>query len=206
MACQYYAVRMLANLYAKNFEHPIAKFAKKRQKNGEFVPAPTAISRYHFMDESFHTTISGLVAKDLYREFNVPNSYEKFVSNSIFYRMQTGILGGLSAVSPFRFYSDDCSYIELVYDVLRSPIFRFSASEAKHWLRRCLCEEHDGLHAGTANRQRLLKHLNDFFSPIDYLWKINREMGVMANRGSIEATLKMNGKTCEQYLASANVS
>ncbi|MEL6453302.1 MAG: hypothetical protein AAFQ40_01130 [Cyanobacteria bacterium J06623_5] len=199
MACQFYTVRMIANLYLKNMEHAIAKYAKRLENAGDFVPAPTAISRYHFLDESFHTTISRLLAKDLYKAFEKPTRYEKLVANSVIYKMQKGTLGGLSAVLPHRYFPDDFTIFELLYQLLRSPVFAFSQSEARLWMARCLCEEHEGLHIAAANRQRLLKELRDFFASVDYLSPANCQMDEMASRGEISAALKQNKQTFDQF-------
>lgn len=204
MACQFYTIRMIANLYLKNMEHAIAKYAKGLENTNTFVPAPTAISRYHFLDEAFHTTISRLLAKDLYREFLAPNAYEKLVANSIITKMQKGTLGGLSAVLPHRYFSDDPTIFELLYQLLQSPVFGFSPLAAQHWMQRCLCEEHEGLHVAAANRQRLLKDLQSFFSEIGYLNANNREMTDMAQKGSIDSALAQNAQTFAEFFEAAH--
>ena len=199
MACHFYTVRMIANLYLKNMEHAIAKYAKQLQNAGSPVPAPTAISRYHFLDEAFHTTISRLLARDLYREFPKPTVYENIVANSVLHKMQTGTLGGLSAVLPHRYFADDFMLIELLFQVFQSPVFGFSVSEAKHWIERCFCEEHEGLHVAAANRARLLKELKTFFADVDYLFPVNRQMDAMRIRGQVSSTLKQNRQTFEDF-------
>ena len=199
MACHFYTVRMIANLYLKNMEHAIARYAKRLENKGDFVPAPTAISRYHFLDEAFHTTISRLLAKDMYKAFAAPTAYEKAVANSVLYKMQTGTLGGLSAVLPHRYFGDDFTLVELLFQLFQSPVFGFSKSEAKHWLKRCFCEDHQGLHVAAANRARLLKELKTFFSDIVYLWPVNRQMSAMSSRGAVEAALAQNKRTLSNF-------
>ena len=199
MACQFYAIRIIANLYLKNMEHPIAKYFKKLENQGEFIPAPTAVSRYHFLDESFHTTISQLLAKDLYKDFAKPTAYERFVANFGIYMLQRGTLGGLSGVLPHRFFADDYTIMELVYRLLQAPLFGLSAQDALHWMERCFCQEHDGFHVTFQNRQRLLSELQRFFEDVDYLWTVNREMHVMAARGSIDQALQSNRKTFQKF-------
>ena len=199
MACHFYTVRMIANLYLKNMEHAIAKYAKQLKNAGSPIPAPTAISRYHFLDEAFHTTISRLLARELYREFHKPTVYESIVANSVLYKMQTGTLGGLSAVLPHRYFADDFTLLELVSQLLQSPLFGFSITETKDWMERCFCEEHQGLHIAAANRARLLKELKTFFADVDYLWSVNRRMDAMSKRGSIGSTIKQNRKTFEEF-------
>ncbi|MEL7351421.1 MAG: hypothetical protein AAF171_13620 [Cyanobacteria bacterium P01_A01_bin.116] len=199
MACQFYTIRMIANLYLKNMEHAIAKYARRLENDSAPVPAPTAISRCHFLDEAFHTTISRLLARDLYRVFDQPSAYESAVANSILLKMQKGTLGGLSAVLPHRYFADDFTIFELLYQLLQSPVFGFNSAEAQHWMKLCLCAEHTGIHVAAANRERLLKELKDFFCDIPYLWSVNREMSAMAGRGTIETTLAQNKKALENF-------
>ncbi|MGA7937097.1 MAG: hypothetical protein WCA35_26325, partial [Kovacikia sp.] len=199
MACHFYAMRIIANLYLKNMEHTIVKYFKKLQKHEEFIPAPTAISRNHFLDEAFHTTISHLIAKDMYRDFAKPTAYERFIANLGILMLQRGTLGGLSAVLPHRYFADDFPIMELVYRLLQSPLFGMSATDALLWMERCFCNEHEGFHLASRNRQRLLSDLRHFFEGVDYLWPGNREMLVMAARGSIKQAIEKNRKTFAQF-------
>jgi hypothetical protein len=199
MACHFYAIRFIANLYLKNMEHAIVKYFKKLQYRQEFIPAPTAISHNHFLDEAFHTTISQLIAKDMYKDFAHPSAYERFIANVAILALQRGTLGGLSAVLPHRYFPDDFAIMELVYRVLQSPVFGISETDALSWIERCFCQEHDGFHLADSNRQRLLTDLRHFFSELDYLWPVNREMQVMANRGSITQALHRNRQTFAQF-------
>lgn len=205
MACQFYTVRMIANLYLKNMEHAIAKYARRLENTQDYVPAPTAISRYHFLDEAFHTTLSKLLARDLYKTFPKPSAYEKLVANSVIRKMQKGTLGGLSAVLTHRYFPDDFTLFELLYQLFQSPTFGFSEAEARHWLEQCCCVEHEGLHVAAANRQRLLKELQDFFADVEYLQPVNRSMGDMAIRGEISATLSQNQRMLEQFFTSESL-
>lgn len=199
MACHFYTMRIIANLYLKNMEHSIVKYYKRLDNRGEFIPAPTAISRNHFLDEAFHTTISQLISKEMYRDFTKPNAYERFVANWAVMMLQRGTLGGLSGVLPHRYFSDDHALMELVYRLLQSPLFGMSAQDALCWVERCFCHEHDGFHVAAKNRQRLLEDLRHFFVDVDYLWSVNREMNMMAARGSISQALQKNRKTFELF-------
>ena len=199
LACQYYVLRMMGNMTLKNMEHPIAKYYKKLANKDEFIPAPTAVSHYHFLDESFHTTMSQVLGKDMYKDFPSPTAYEKFVANLTIYMVQCGTLGGLSGAFTHRYFPDDCSLMALLYRLLQTPLFGMSASEAIIWLERCLCQEHDGFHLGAANHQRLWNEHRRFFEGLDYLWPVNREMRVMAAGGSIPQAIQRNRKTFRQF-------
>ncbi len=199
LACQFYAVRMIANMHLKNLEHPIAKYFTKLEKTGEFIPAPTEVSHYHFLDESFHTTTSKVISQDLYKDFSKPTAYEKYLGNLAICLLQHGALGGLSAVLPHRYFNDDYLIMEIVYRLLQAPLFGMSASEALEWMYKCFCCEHEGFHVASRNRQRLISELRGFFADFDYLSPVNREMRIMSSRGSINDTIQSNIKTFQQF-------
>jgi hypothetical protein len=203
MACHFYALRIIANLYLKNVEHPIAKYYKTLENKGAFIPTPTAISRNHFLDEAFHTTISQLIAKEVYKDFAKPTAYEKFIANLAILMMQRGTVGAISGVLPHRYFADDYLLMELIYRLLQTPLFGISAQEALHWMKRCFCYEHEGFHWSYKNHQRLISDMRDFFEDVDYLWPINREMRLMAARGSISKAIQNNIKTFKHFLGSA---
>ncbi|MGB3201842.1 MAG: hypothetical protein WBA99_13135 [Nodosilinea sp.] len=199
MACQFYAVRMIANLYLKNMEYTVVKYSRDLEKADEPVPTPTAISHYHFLDEAFHTTISQVLARDLYKEFAKPTAYESFVANMGIYMLQRGTLGGLSGILPHRYFNDDLTIMGLVYQLLQGPVFGMSAASALHWTEQCFCHDHDGFHLAVKNRQHLLQDLQRFFQNFEYLWPVNREMRVMAARGSIQTAIQKNRQTFARF-------
>lgn len=198
LASQYYAVRMIANMSLKTYEHQYFKHFKKLDKAQETIPVPTAVSYYHLLDESFHTTMSQVIAQELYRDFKEPTVYEKFVANLTIYLAQKGVLGGLSGGLPAVFREDD-SFMLSFYRFLQSPLFEMSSTEALQWLEKCLCQEHEGFHVNLKYHQRLLGEFRRFFDPLDYLWTVNREMKIMAAGGSIDRALKKNIKSWKRF-------
>lgn len=199
LACQFYVLRMMGNMTLKNMEYPIVKYFRKLEKQGAAIPDPTRVSNYHFLDESFHTTTSLLIARDMYKDFPAPTAYEKFIANLSIYLVQNGTLGGLSGVFTHRFFSDDLSLMELVYRLLRAPLFSLSAADALHWMEQCFCREHQGFHTAVMNHQRLLTDHHRFFDSLDYLWPVNREMRLMAAGSSIDKALASNTKTFQVF-------
>ncbi|WP_016949101.1 hypothetical protein [Anabaena sp. PCC 7108] len=199
MACQYYSLRYMANAVLKNQEYPYVKYFRELERKGEYIPAPTAVSYYHLMDEAFHTTISQTIGKDMYKDFPKPTAYEKFVSGQIIYMMQRNLLNGLSGVFPNRCVADDPLFMVFIYKLLKSSLFEMETKEALDWMEKCFCQEHEGFHVGLKYHQSLLESLQKFFGCLDYQWKINREMGIMASGGSISKALQNNVKTFKQF-------
>ncbi|WP_255008514.1 hypothetical protein [Cyanobium sp. ATX 6F1] len=195
-ACFFYAIRYLANILLKNYEHSYFQFHRSLERAGDFIPAPTAISYYHMLDESFHTTTSQLISQDLYKEFPRPTAYEHLMANLIFYRGQQMMLGGLSAVLPGIFRSDS-TFILPLYQILRSSLYGLPHQEALYWLEQSLCQEHEGHHVNLKYHQKLHTTMRQAFKPMSYLWPINRELGLMASGASIVKSLRVNRQAFE---------
>ena len=198
LASQYYAVRMIANMSLKTYEHQYFKHYKKLDKAQQQIPIPTAVSYNHLLDESFHTTMSQVITQELYRDFKQPSAYEKFVANLTIYLAQRGVLGGLSGGLPAVFRNDDSFFLSF-YRLLQSPVFNMSSVEALAWMEKCLCQEHEGFHLNLKYHQKLLNEFRRFFAPLDYLWRVNRDMEVMAAGGSIDRALKNNIKSWKKF-------
>lgn len=201
MACNYYTMRMIANMSLKTYEHQYFKRYRELEKKGEYIPIPTAISYYHMLDESFHTTMSQTIAQEVYKDFGKPTAYEKFLANTIILRGQRGVLGGLSGWLPATF-RDDASFMPSLYRLLQSPLFAMSSTEALEWMKKCLCTEHEGFHANLQHHQSLLTDFRRFFARLDYLWPSNHEMRVMEAGGSIERAIESNTRAFDEFSCS----
>ena len=198
LACLFYVTRFMANMLIKNYEYRYSLYYKDLERKGEFIPTPLAVSHYHLLDEAFHTTTSQLIAQDLYKDFPQPTAYEKFLANLTIYRAQNVALSGLSGGLPAIFRNDD-TFILSYYRLLQSPVFNMSAPEALEWLKKCMCQEHEGFHITLKYHDRLLTDLRRLFEPIDYLRAVNREMYLMAQGGSIEKAIQSNIKAFKQF-------
>ncbi|MCU0568043.1 MAG: hypothetical protein MUF49_15770 [Oculatellaceae cyanobacterium Prado106] len=204
LASVFYVARFMANMLLKNYEYRYFQCHRNLERQGEFIPAPVAVSYYHLLDESFHTTTSQTIAQDLYKDFAKPTAYERWVANLIIYQAQRVALSGLSASLPGIFRSDD-AFILPLYRLLQSPVFNFSPSESLHWLEQSLCQEHEGFQVNLKYHDRLLTNLQQMFTDIDYLWGVNREMRLMVKGGAIAPVLEQNRKALRQFAASVSL-
>ena len=151
------------------------------------------------LDEAFHTTTSQFLARDVYKFFPKPTTYEKLVVNMAVNMIQRSNLNGLSGVLINRSFADDCSLMGYIYKLLQGPLFNISAPEALSWTEKCFCHEHEGFHLSAKSHQRLLSALRRFCDHLDYLWPSNREMRIMASGGSISKAIQSNIKTFKQF-------
>jgi hypothetical protein len=200
IACVFYVARFMANMLLKNYEYRYSQCYRGLERRGEYIPAPVAISHFHLLDESFHTTTSQMIAQELYKEFANPTPYERLLANLTIYQAQRVALSGLSAGLPGIFRSDD-AFISSFYKLLQSPVFEMSSEDALHWLEVCICQENNGFHGNLKFHARLLNDLQRLFADIDYLWKPNREMHVMAAGGAIAPALQQNQQALRKFAA-----
>lgn len=201
MAAQYYSARMIANMSLKAYEHRYFKHFKDLEKTDEFIPTPIAVSYYHLLDESFHTTMSQVISQDVYKDFPKPTAYEQLLANTIVFLAQRGLLGGLSGGLPVVFRDDAC-FMPAFYRLLKSPVFNLSTEEALQWMEKCLCQEHEGFHVNLKYHQSLLSNFRRFFDRLNYLWPVNREMRLMAEGGSIERAIQRNRLAFKEFAQS----
>lgn len=199
LASQYYTIRYIANMLLKNKESHYARYFKDLERRGEYIPTPTAISRYHFLDEAFHTTTSQFLSQDLYKDLPAPTAYERFMLNTMIYLLQRNALGGLSGVFPGGFAGDRFGLIPSVYRLLQSSLFGMSAQEALDWMDKIFCQEHEGFHISYQFHQRALADLRSVVANNEYLSAANREMRAMATAGSIEKAIASNTKAFRQF-------
>ena len=198
LGCSFYVSRYISNLYLKNFEHQISKYYIKLKRQNEFIPEPTSISHYHFLDEAFHTTTSLKLGRDLYKELKKPSEYEKFFTNVLVYTIQTVNLAGISGVLPNRFMSD--AYImPLIYNLLRGSLFDMSEEEALDWMEKCLCYEHDGFYTNKTYHDRMLLDISRLNDRLDYLWPINKTMELVKLGGSLAEAAKNNAQAFKRF-------
>ena len=198
LGCSFYTSRYIANLFLKNFEYKIHKYYVKLQKENEFIPEPTSISHYHFLDEAFHTTTSLKLGRDLHKELPKPSEYEKFFTNVLLYTIQCLNLGSLSGVIPNRFVVDT-SVMPFMYNLLRSSLFDMSIEEALYWMEQCFSYEHDGFYINKKYHSQLRTDISRLIDNFDFLWPINRTMQLADSGSLIAEVVGNNARDFKQF-------
>ncbi|MEM9535138.1 MAG: hypothetical protein AAGA40_05655 [Cyanobacteria bacterium P01_E01_bin.45] len=205
MACQYYTLRYTANSMLKSQESKVSRFFMHLKNNEKFIPAPTAISRFHFLDEAFHTTISQLLGRDLFRHFNEPTHFERYLSNLIISKLQKNLLGGFSGAMPGRSVSDSLRLMKDIYSLFRSPIFEFTHEDCLYWIEQIFCYEHNGFHNTYKILEGFHADLRRLFGKLDYLSTSNRELLIMRAAISIDAAINLNKDTFNEFYSSISL-
>lgn len=177
LACQYFTVRGIRTLNGKLVQHKLSNYYQKHP-HPENAPIPSKISFYHFMDESFHFNSSTILSHDVVKCLKPPTAFEKLVANLGIRGCQRDHYHFSVAINGIFWY--DPALYSAIYEVLRSPVFEMSDSEAKAMIRLCFTEESEGLHLSYKTRTEAMDSYKIYLEKVDYAWASNREMSIMA--------------------------
>ncbi|KST67411.1 P-aminobenzoate N-oxygenase AurF [Mastigocoleus testarum] len=186
LACQYFTVRGLRTLNGKMVQHKLSNHYQKYSEPEE-APIPSKVSYYHFMDESFHFNSSTIISQDVIKCLKPPTNFEKLVANLGIYGCQKDHYHFSVAVNGIFWY--DPALYTAIYQVLRSPVFEMSDTEAKETIRRCFTEETEALHRSYQTHTEAMESYKVYLRTLDYVWKSNHEMSLMRSN-SIPKYLK----------------
>lgn len=174
LACQYFTVRGLRTLNGKLIQHQLSHFC---QTQPTLAPIPSQVSAYHFFDESFHFNSSTMIGQEVIQCLPKPTKFEQWVAN-------LGIRGcqqdhrHFSVVINGIFWYDPALY-QVIYRLLRSPIFALEHHGAMQMLGQCFGQETDGLHRSFQTHQQAKVAYQRYLTGLDYVWPSNREMRIM---------------------------
>lgn len=199
LASQYLLVRGLRTLNGKMIQHQLSLYYSNHP-NKETAPIPSAISYYHFMDESFHFNTSKIIGHDIPRSLTAPTAFETWVINR-------GVAGcqkdhfHFSATLKGIFWYEPALF-PVLNKMLQSPIFDMNAQESREMLRLCFTQENDAIHEAYAMHRTASESYRAYVDSIDYLGKRNRDMVIMGSN-SIPAYLERNVKALRNLKAAA---
>lgn len=197
IACQYLTVRGLRTLNGKIVQHQLSQFySDMKPEDQKSAPAPSAISYYHFMDESYHFNSSNLIGTDILKLLKPPKLFERTVA-------KLGIKGTLRDHANFStmvngiFWYDPATF-HAAYQVLRSKVFGFDHKGAMDMIQKCFCSENEGVHESFKTHQTALQSYKSYLDGIDYLDEDTLQGGEM-KESSIEKYLQQNRLEFQQF-------
>ncbi|MEQ1877240.1 MAG: P-aminobenzoate N-oxygenase AurF, partial [Bdellovibrionia bacterium] len=179
IACQYFTVRGLRTLNGKIVQHQLAQYYMKHP-NKEAAPIPSAISYYHFMDESFHFNSSTIIGLDVINSLKEPTMFERMIANMTIAGCQRDHYN-FSSVLRGIFWHEP-ALLRTVYKLLRSPVFSMSHPDAMYMMQQCFTKENEGVHMSFDTHQTALKSYREYVSDLNYVTKANREMRIMGTQ------------------------
>lgn len=201
IACQYLTVRGLRTLNGKIVQHQLSQFYDDMPEHEKAkAPAPSAISYFHFMDESYHFNSSNIIGTDILKLLKTPKPFEKMIA-------KMGIKGTLKDHANFStmvngiFWYDPATY-QAAYDVLRSKVFNMNHKDALEMMRGCFCKENEGVHESFKTHQTALESYKNYLQGIDYLDDDTLAGGKMKET-SIDKYLEQNTNEFQSFVRKA---
>ena len=180
IACQYFTIRGLRTLNGKLVQHQLSRYwANHRDK--EQAPIPSAISYYHFQDESYHFNTSMMVAQEVVKSLRAPTRFEKAVINAAVEGCQRDHFNFSTAIAGIFWY--DPSLYRPIYRVLTSPLFGMDRGQALELMERSFCRENDGMQESAKVHATARASYIKFLDGMDFIAPANREMKLMGRNG-----------------------
>ena len=200
LASQYLLVRGIRTLNGKLIQHRLSDhYAKSEDRDS--APIPSAVSWWHFMDESHHFNTSRIIALDIAESLDPPTAFEKWAVNRGVRGCQKDHYHFSVALNGIFWYEP--ALFQVVYRLLRSKIFALDHDATLQMMRRCFCEENEGQHRSRQLQELAISSYCAFIEPLQHLDANNREMRVMASN-SIERYLKLNRRAMDRFRPQRN--
>jgi hypothetical protein len=95
------------------------------------------------------------------------------------------------------FWYDPAMY-QTIYKVFRSKIFNMNHDEAVEAIRKCFCEESEGMLASYKTHRESVDSYKAYLHDFQYVSHANKNLTLMASN-SVEKHLKTNRKGFEQF-------
>jgi hypothetical protein len=176
LGSRYLMIRGLRTLNGKLVQHRLSRFYSEHPDK-ESAPIPSAISYYHFVDESFHFNTSRIVAHDIPRSLPEPTAFERWVINRGVAGCQRDHYAVSAAVNGIFWHEP--ALVPVLYRLLRSPVFAMADREARAMLAACLTEPSEGVEAAFATHRTARESYRKFLEKVDHLTPANRELRLM---------------------------
>lgn len=176
LGSQYLLVRGLRTLNGKLVQHQLSNYYARHTDQAN-APLPSAISYWHFMDESFHFNTSRMVGLEVPRSLDVPSPFERWV-------VDRGVAGcqrdhfNFSVVVNGIFWYDAATF-PAIYKLFRSPVFGMDHGQALEMMRACFTHESEGLICAIKTHATAADSYCAFVEPVTWLNRANREMRLM---------------------------
>jgi hypothetical protein len=200
IACQYFTVRGLRTLNGKIVQHQLSHFYAKHPEQAK-APIPSAVSYYHFQDESYHFNSSMIISKDVIGSLKAPTPFERMVANLALKGCQRDHFHFSTAINGIFWY--DPSVYRPIYEVLTSKHFGLDKRGALELMERSFCQETEGTRLSQKthemSRDSYKKYLGE---GLGYVSRENRDMAVMS-KSTLDGHLAHNKSAMRKFAATA---
>lgn len=188
IASQYLTVRGLRTLNGKIVQHQLSQYYLKHPDK-ENAPIPAKVSYHHFLDESYHFNSSTLIGHDVVKSLPAPTAFEKKIANMAISGCQRDHSKFNVTVNGIFWYEP--ALFQTIYQVLRSEHFYMSHEESLNMMKRCFCEENQGVHNSLETHHVARKSYREYVQGLDFLNTTNLEMKIL-EQTTLEGYLKEN--------------
>ncbi len=195
LASQYMLVRGLRTLNGKLVQQRLSKYYS-RSADKESMPIPSAISYYHFMDESHHFNTSKIIGLEVTRSLPPPTSFEKWIVNKAVQGCQNDHFHFTPVVNGIFWY--DPAIFKTIYKLFRSSHFGMDDREAKEMLKKCFTEDNEGIQRAKDTHAIATASYVAFVEEVDHLSAKNKKMHTLS-QSSVEAYLECNRKALRKF-------
>ena len=195
LGSQYLLIRGLRTLNGKLIQHRLGEFYSNHPDQAH-APVPSAISRYHFLDESFHFHTSRVVGLEVPRSLSQPTAFEKWLVNRGVAGCQRDHFHFSVAVNGIFWYEP--ATFPVIYKLFRSRVFGMDHGQAMQMLTACFTKESQGLHAAGETHRLAADSYCAFVEGVTHLNQLNREMRLM-RASSIERYLRHNRRALARF-------
>jgi hypothetical protein len=176
LGSQYLLVRGLRTLNGKLVQHQLSDYYARHADQAN-APLPSAISYWHFMDESFHFNTSRLVGLEVPRSIDPPSAFERWVVNRGVAGCQRDHFHFSVVVNGIFWY--DAATFPAIYKLFRSHVFGMDHGGAMEMMRACFTRESDGLAGTVKTHSTASDSYRAFIEPVAWLNRANRDMSLM---------------------------
>jgi len=177
IGCQYFAVRGLRTLNGKMVQHGLAQITSKAQDR-DATPAPSRISYYHFLDESYHFNSSRILTHDVIHSLPQPTPFERWVANQALAGCQRDHFHVSVAVKGLFWYEP--ALLTRIHRLLRSRVFGMDEGGAREMLWKCFAEENQAVQDSFGVHQQAVHAYRKYLDPLDYVNRHNKTMAHMS--------------------------
>ena len=195
LGSQYLLIRGLRTLNGKLIQHRLGEFYRNHPDQAH-APVPSAISRYHFLDESFHFHTSQVVGLEVPRSLPQPTAFEKWLVNRGVAGCQRDHFHFSVSVNGIFWY--DPASFPVIYKLFRSRVFAMDHGQAMQMLAACFTEESEGLLAAEQTHRLAADSYCAFVEGVAHLNPQTKEMRLMRSN-SIERYLRHNRRAFARF-------
>lgn len=195
IGCQYFTVRGLRTLNGKIVQHQLSRFYHEHPDK-ENSPIPSKISYYHFIDESFHFNTSTVVGHDVINSLPKPSKLEMHLGNMALRGCQMDHYNFSTAINGIFWY--DPALYPTIYKLFRSKLFNMNHQDALEAIRRCFCEESEGMLASYKTHRESVDSYKAYLQDFQYINKSNKELSLMT-KNNVEKHLDENRRGFERF-------